>query len=471
MALAPGAAAPRAADARYDIRLVQHDPPRFEVTAQIEANEPLLRTDNTWPGNLDKMASEGWPALITGLTVTDSHGQAIAWTLAKPGNFRLERKAAGPLTLRYVVDGTLLAENHFPAPCEAMFVDADHLSVIARALFITSDAVGAAVVTFRMPEGFDVVAPWPQRKAKDGSKEFLPASAKRLMGNAIVFTRTEAPIVTAAGFRLTFVPMGAWGGFGSDIASVLRAHTRRYVERTGFRGSEDFLVALIPLIDEGAESYPQSLALTLRDAPDKTDRAAWGNILGHEVFHYWNGWRLKGADYQRTQWLQEGFTEYEANLSSAASGVYSKDALLAQLGRHVANYRKLTTTLEETGGRKGPPLYGAGALVAFDWDTRIRAATDGRKSLAAFWKALDRRCNEGADPYDRDDIIAALNAASPADWASYLDTYVRGKTPLPLQEMFARAGLTLSESADGTTVAEDPAASKQARKLWDALAR
>ncbi|MBL8989756.1 MAG: hypothetical protein JNJ80_26035 [Gemmatimonadetes bacterium] len=54
-------------------------------------------------------------------------------------------------------------------------------------------------------------------------------------------------------------------------------------------------------------------------------RCAPASAIMHEIFRYWNGWRLRGPDYPSSQSFQEGINEYMANLALASSGMSDPD--------------------------------------------------------------------------------------------------------------------------------------------------
>jgi predicted metalloprotease with PDZ domain len=232
------------------------------------------------------------------------------------------------------------------------------------------------------------------------------------------------------------------------------------------------VVVLLPLLESGAESYRGSFALSTDKPPDQSTHPAWANLVAHEIFHVWNGWLLRGADYASTQWFQEGFTEYAANAAIVTSGLAGEDWLRAKLAEHVRNSRRLATTLENTGGRKGPPLYSAGALVAFTWDVRIRAASGGRSDLGAFFRELMRRTDGGKGAYAWPDLRAALDATAVGDWEAFYQAYIRGSERLPIQQALASVGQRLVESAEGQVRIEaNPGAPPDAQRLWTDLLR
>lgn len=178
----------------------------------------------------------------------------------------------------------------------------------------------------------------------------------------------------------------------------------------------------------------------------------------------------RGADHATSQWFQEGFTEYVANVAMANAGLIGPDEFRKKLAGHVGNYRKLATTLEAGGTRKGPPLYSGGALVAFSWDVLIRETTGGKRSLGDFLRELLRQTEGGKRGYEWRDIQAALEATSPRDWQAFFNAHIRGGEPLPLNDVFSRAGLRLEQAEDGSPRVEiDPAAPASARSLWQAL--
>jgi predicted metalloprotease with PDZ domain len=221
--------------------------------------------------------------------------------------------------------------------------------------------------------------------------------------------------------------------------------------------------------ETGGEAYRQSFAYS-HENPSAENRRVWANTVAHELFHYWNGSRLRGQDYSSTQWFQEGFTEYVANLTLLVGRIFGPDEFLGKLSTHVANYGRLTTSLEGIGNRKGPPLYSAGALVAFSFDAMIRASTQGKSSLGTFFRRLWLKTGEGAEKYAWADIQAALDAVAPGNWAEYHARFIRGQERLPLADAFRLAGLQLELPPAGSPrVSPSPIASSAAKAVWEGL--
>ncbi|MFK0300579.1 M61 family metallopeptidase [Brevundimonas sp. NPDC090276] len=227
----------------------------------------------------------------------------------------------------------------------------------------------------------------------------------------------------------------------------------------------------------------------------------WGKDLGavgllpHEFVHAWNGKRQRPADEltanhniptQNTLlWVYEGQTEYWGDVLTARSGLASKDDILVSLAENAAFY-------DNQPGREWRPLqdvnnhnllgyrtsnpysswmrgtgdyYRESLLIWLDADTLIREATNGKKSLDDFAKGFFGGDDGSYAPrgYTFDDVVAALNAVHPHDWATFLRTRLDASGPdakAPLDGL-ARGGyrLTYTDSLN--------AGEKRIQSGWD----
>jgi predicted metalloprotease with PDZ domain len=253
---------------------------------------------------------------------------------------------------------------------------------------------------------------------------------------------------------------------------MLEQVVRHHVAMMGSHGRRDYVLVFLPLLEQGGESYRRSFALSLDSLPDPKTRATWGDLVAHEMFHLWNGWMLRGADYTSTQWFQEGFTEYSANLAVARSGLVDADWFRATLAQHILTSRRLLTSLEDIGTHKGPPLYSAGALVAFEWDVRIRDATHGRRDLGDFFRALMRRTNDGARTYAWADLRAALEETAPGDWEDFYRSFIHAQRASPMEPALALVGQKfVADPGGGGRIIADPSSTVAAKRLWAQLLR
>jgi predicted metalloprotease with PDZ domain len=209
-------------------------------------------------------------------------------------------------------------------------------------------------------------------------------------------------------------------------------------------------------------------------------------LLPHEFTHSWNGkFRRPSDEYVQNlnlptqnslMWVYEGQTEYWGDVLGARSGLVTKEEALANLAEVAGFYdqqpgrawRSLqdTTNHNLLGYRTTNPwpswmrgtgdYYREALLVWLDADTLIREQTNERKSLDDFAKGffgVDDGVWE-AKPYTFDDVVAALNAVHPHDWATFLRARLDAVGPdakAPLDGL-ARAGWRLTYVDDLTPV-------------------
>lgn len=442
--------------ATYDLRITSMSPPRVSVRASFDTAGDELEMSDTRPGDVPQVDEQGWPALVRNLRVTDGEGRTLSVASRGAKGWRIESAHRGRLRVEYEVDYKLLADLNWPAQREAAFADRSHFIAVGRSLFITpAHATEPFRVRMTAPPGWKVIAPWQRVATRDD-----------LVDNVVAFSRSDADSITASGFRVHVVPIGWWSSAHSEVHRVVQATLPRLVRLIGAHEQADYLVVLLPTREHGGESFRSSFVLTTEEPPSRATVSKWGNTIAHEIFHYWNGWRLRGAEYAASQWFQEGFTEYAANLAMVSSGVTDEAQFRDKLAQHIANSAKLATTLEAPGTHKGPPLYSSGALVAFCWDVMLRQATGGKRNIADVYRTLWRQTGDGREPYDWSRIRAALESITTAvDWQAFARRYIRGTEHVPVNEVLPLVGLRVEAGA----VTMDPTASNEARSRWQAL--
>jgi predicted metalloprotease with PDZ domain len=186
-----------------------------------------------------------------------------------------------------------------------------------------------------------------------------------------------------------------------------------------------------------------------------------GDLLPHEFTHSWNGkFRrpagLATSNYQQPMkgnllWVYEGLTQYLGDVLAARSGIWTAEQYRAHLAASAAEmdhrpgrtWRDLEDTavaaqiLYDTNNewdnwRRSVDYYPEGELIWLDVDTTIRRLSGNRKSLNDFCaRFLGLGGNTGPKlvPYTFDDLVNALNAVQPYDWASFLRERLTTKSP------------------------------------------
>jgi predicted metalloprotease with PDZ domain len=202
-------------------------------------------------------------------------------------------------------------------------------------------------------------------------------------------------------------------------------------------------------------------------------RSAERDLLAHEYTHSWNGKFRRPADLWTPNWntpmrdsllwVYEGQTEYWGWVLAARSGLFTREQALDELAMTAADesgpgrvWRPLqdTTNDEIINPRRPEPwaswqrfedYYVEGALIWLDADTLIRERSGGKRSLDDFARRFFG-VDDGSyvtRTYTFDDVVAALNAVEPYDWATFLRTRLDSAPSSPPLDGFARGGYRL----------------------------
>jgi predicted metalloprotease with PDZ domain len=188
-------------------------------------------------------------------------------------------------------------------------------------------------------------------------------------------------------------------------------------------------------------------------------------LLPHEFVHSWNGkyrrplgltpggGRDGGYDTPMKGdllWVYEGLTNYLGEVLAARSGLWKPEDYRESLAETAAEldnkygrtWRPLedtavaAQTLYEAGSdyqtlRRSVDYYPEGSLLWLEADSIIRQLSKGAKSLDDFCRAFHGGANTGPalKTYEFGDVVAALNAVQPYDWAGFLHQRIRSTDP------------------------------------------
>ncbi|WP_428391990.1 M61 family metallopeptidase [Lichenicoccus sp.] len=228
----------------------------------------------------------------------------------------------------------------------------------------------------------------------------------------------------------------------------------------------DFLLALSDQLGgTGLEHHRSSENATDRDYFTGWDKSfAVRDLLSHEYTHSWNGKFRRPADLWAPNfnvperdsllWVYEGQTQYWGQVLAARSGLWSRAQARGAIADDAASmqlevgraWRPLQDTTNDPiiNERRPQPwhswereedYYTEGLLIWLDADTLIRERTHGQKSLNDFARGFFG-IDDGSFvtvTYRFDDIVHALNAVMPFDWAHFLRSRldrIGGKAPL-----------------------------------------
>jgi predicted metalloprotease with PDZ domain len=183
-------------------------------------------------------------------------------------------------------------------------------------------------------------------------------------------------------------------------------------------------------------------------------------VLPHEFAHSWCGKyrRPRGLvtpDYERPTrndllWVYEGLTEYFGWVLSGRSGLRSAqdqkdelastaatlDSIPGRAWRSLVDTTYVPAIAQESqrpwySAQRGADYYPEGLLIWLEVDVTIRQTTGGARSLDDFARAFFGGDDTGpaVRPYDRAELVRALRAVAPYDWAAFFERRVDAVAP------------------------------------------
>jgi len=283
----------------------------------------------------------------------------------------------------------------------------------------------------------------------------------------------DSPVLTGRWFReiplateITpkhFLDLAGDGPEDIDLSQDRIDNFSKLVRETGalyksrHYNSYHFLVSLSDQIAHFGLEHHQSSDDRLPEKAfvDDGQFIANGLLLPHEFTHSWNGKYRRPAglatgDFETPMkgdllWVYEGLTEYLGDVLAARCGIWQSTMYidrLATIAGYLNDLRPGRTwrDLQDTANaaqyldlymqnsaydnwRRDTDYYDEGELLWLEVDLTIRSKTEGKKSLSDFVAAFESvGGNTGPKvvSYTFDDIVTALNATVPNDWANFL---------------------------------------------------
>lgn len=187
-----------------------------------------------------------------------------------------------------------------------------------------------------------------------------------------------------------------------------------------------FLLSAIPLLNElpstiTGMAVPNGMSIRYR-GPLEKDKL---RIVAHEVSHNWIGINLKLAQNgMENNWFNEGFNDYIAIYNLVKTGLYSKAEFLDYVnGENLAAHYS-----SPVGQVPGDSIesnffknrlyerlpYHRGFIFAFYLDNQLRLASEGKKTIRDFLRALNAHSNpKGARVLTTPEFVSVLRTFLP----------------------------------------------------------
>jgi predicted metalloprotease with PDZ domain len=219
----------------------------------------------------------------------------------------------------------------------------------------------------------------------------------------------------------------------------------------------------------GLEHCDSAVLMTSRWAT-RTRKAyvGWLELASHELFHVWNGKRLRPFalgpfDYEReahtrSLWVVEGITDYYGDLLLHRAGLSTREEFLASLstkiealqttpGRAVQSIVNASFDAwiklyrpDENSPNTSISYYIKGSIVAFLLDVRIRHVTNGRRSLDDVMRVAYEKYS-GERGYSEHEFRALVEDVAGASFESFWALALEGTGELDYAEALDTLGL------------------------------
>ena len=312
-----------------------------------------------------------------------------------------------------------------------------------------------------MPEGWKFGTPLPVEKEAGNEVSFKPISLDLLVDSPVITGEYYRAIdLTPAGEPIHHeIDMVADSEAALDMSPAIQKAMTNLVAESGklfgARHYRDYHF-LFTLSDHVAHFGLEHHESNDSRLPERalllpTAGMSLGGLLAHEFVHSWNGKFRRPADltvpyYEEPMktdllWGYEGLTDFLGPMLAARSGLWTPQqyheylaSIAAMLGpgRPGRTWRPLLDTASGEPGvgggrggwldwRRGTDYYDEGDLLWLEVATIIHRETNGAKSIDDFCQAFHGGPNNGPEvkTYTFDELVAALNAVAPYDWATY----------------------------------------------------
>ena len=373
------------------------------------------------------------------------------------------------------------------------WVDANYALINGASTFLTlADGIERPhEITLTLP------AAWSRSmtglRALSGEHRYVAPDFDTLVDSPILAGNLAVHEFIADGKRHYLVNQGETPEF--DATRALRDYEAIIREQRRFWGElpyDKYLVLNVIAENRGGGlEHKNSTVLIASRGTTRSRNAylAWLTTLTHEIFHAWNGKRLRPVelgpfDYEkealtRGLWVVEGLSDYYGDLLALRAGLMTREEFLDSLSSTIADVQTTPGRFiqsaelaswdawiryyrpDENSPNVSISYYSKGQLLGFLLDARIRRATNGARSLDDVMRAAYARYS-GARGFTPDQFQQAAEQVAGTSLADFWTAAVRGTSDLSYTDALALYGLRFraagapgSRAALGVTTRND----------------
>jgi len=417
-------------------------------------------------------------------------GHALAWRKTDKQTWQVELTGSTNVTIRYRIYANTM-DNHWgqynerhaflAGPAVWMYLVGGKERPVRLTITLPASATGWRVAT-----GLD----------RTSENAFAAPDYDSFADCPIEISNWTEKTFTYAGTTYHFVVHDAMGGkdYGqaeSDTERIVQKLVPMFASVAG-SGAQPapfreywFLMHIWPGGGGGLEHLNSTQINYSSDWDDRSPRSPGESaydrklfVISHEFFHAWNVKRLRPRplgpfDYSReantaSLWISEGLTSYYGDLALARAGLQPPEAYLAHLADLITKFEqepgRAERSIEDTswdtwfrgaGSGSGRQRFGfnlentnysyydGGQVAGHLLDFAIRQETGNRKSLDDWMRLLYSRYALPKPGFEPGDAVHAASEVAGRDLSDFFRRYISGKEPLPYEQYFAYAGLSV----------------------------
>lgn len=405
-----------------------------------------------------------FPRNVVQFEAFDGAWQPVSWRKSDKNTWTVDAPGDGTLRARWIVhaDELTVRTSH---------VDATHASLIGSSVFMYVDGRQdePAEVEVAAPEGWRITTSLESL----GEARFRAAHFDELVDSPLEIGTHQLVQWTVDGVPHQYA---LWGRGNADPHRLAKDTTRIVLAEREIFGTLPYpaYTFIVHLTGGGGGGLEHRNCTSLLADRWSFRGPAYESFLGlaaHELFHAWNGKRIRPAalgpfdytreNYTRDLWVVEGITTYYTDLLLRRAGIISPQRYLEKVADMISRFQTLP-------GRAVQPLadasfdtwikfyrpdantpnatisyYQKGALVALLLDLRIRAATENARSLDDLMRLLWERYGAPDRGFPEGAVEDAAAEVAGTELRGFFDHALRATGELDYAGALAAAGLQL----------------------------
>ena len=446
-------------------RLRVPDPRTHLVAVELAVEEVHGPSDLVMPSwTPGSYLMREFPRNVVQFEAADGAWKALPFRKTDKNTWRVDAPADGTLRARWIVNADELTVR-------TSHVDATHASIIGSGVFMYVDGRQGE------PAEVEVVAPegWRTTTALEalGETRFRAADFDELVDSPLEIGTHQVVRWLIDGVVHQYA---VWGRGNADAGRLAQDTTRIVLAERDLFGTlpypaYTFFLHLASGSGGGLEHRNSTSLLADRWSFRGQSYESFLGLAAHELFHAWNGKRIRPAtlgpfdytreNYTRDLWVVEGITTYYTDLLLRRAGIIGQPRYLEKLAEMISKFLTLP-------GRAVQPLadasfdtwikfyrpdantpnatisyYQKGALVALLLDLRIREATENARSLDDLMRLLWERYGVPETGFPEGAVEDAAAEVAGTELRGFFDHALRSTAELDFAGGLAVAGLAL----------------------------